>query len=140
MQLLSEMMPCLTASLFSQAVFHRSLLHANMSKSSMLNISFPSNLIASFFTIALPMLLTNILFGSAVEFNSMLKERFAVPGTITSFTVTYMKHYSCSQSISYNATILVYYFQGQRINHTIFKLPVLGCVGFETCRVFRLVT
>ena len=30
------------------------------------------------------MLLTNFLFGSAVEDNSMLKERFVVPGTITS--------------------------------------------------------
>ena len=34
--------------------------------------------------IALPMLLTNVLFGSAVEVNSMLKERFAVPGTMMS--------------------------------------------------------
>ena len=34
--------------------------------------------------IALPMLLTSILLGSAVEVNSMLKERFTVPGMMTS--------------------------------------------------------
>ena len=50
----------------------------------MLIISFPSNLTASFFTIALPMLLTRVLFGSVVEGNSMLKERFAIPGMMTS--------------------------------------------------------
>ena len=33
--------------------------------------------------IALLMLLTNVLFGSADEDNSMLKERFAVHGTMT---------------------------------------------------------
>ena len=43
-----------------------------------------SNITASFFTIALPMLLTNVLFRSAVEDNSMLKERFSIPRTITS--------------------------------------------------------
>ena len=55
-----------------------------MSKLSMLSISFPSNLTANFFMIALPMLLTKVLFASAVEVNSMLKERFAVPGMMTS--------------------------------------------------------
>ena len=55
-----------------------------MSKSSMLKISFPSNFTANFLMIALPMLLTNVLFASMVEDNSMLKERFAVPGTMTS--------------------------------------------------------
>ena len=50
----------------------------------MLIISFPSNLTASFSTIALPMLLTRVLFESAVEDNSMLKERFAVPEMMTS--------------------------------------------------------
>ena len=34
--------------------------------------------------IALPMLLTNVLFASTVEVNSMLKLRFAVPGMMTS--------------------------------------------------------
>ena len=34
--------------------------------------------------IALPMLLTNVLFGSTVEVNSMLKLSFAIPGMITS--------------------------------------------------------
>ena len=34
--------------------------------------------------IALPMLLTRVLFGSAVEVNSTLKLRFAVPGMMTS--------------------------------------------------------
>ena len=61
-----EMMPCLIAFFFSEAVFHKSQWHANMSKSSMLNISFLSNLTANFLMIALPMLLTNVLFGSAV--------------------------------------------------------------------------
>ena len=79
-----EMIPCLTAFFFSDFVFHRSLQHANMSKSSVHNISSPSNLTASFCTIALPVLLTRVLFGSAVEVNSMLKERFAVPGAIKS--------------------------------------------------------
>ena len=55
-----------------------------MLKTSMLNISFPSNLTANFLMIALPMLLTKVLFGSAVADNSMLKERFAIPGTMTS--------------------------------------------------------
>ena len=50
----------------------------------MLIISFPSNLTASFFMIALPMLLTRVPFGSAVEDNSMLKERFVVHGMMTS--------------------------------------------------------
>ena len=55
-----------------------------MSKSSMLHISFPSNFTANFLTIALPMLLTNVLFTSAVEDNAMLKERFIIPGMMTS--------------------------------------------------------
>ena len=55
-----------------------------MSKSSMLKISLPSNFTANFLMIALPMLLTNVLFVSLVENNSMLKERFAVPGMMTS--------------------------------------------------------
>ena len=55
-----------------------------MSKLSMLKISFPSNFTANFFMIALPILLTKVLFGSAVEVNSMLKLRFAVPGTMMS--------------------------------------------------------
>ena len=79
-----EMMPCLTAILFSVLIFHKSQQHANMSKLSMLNVSLPSNLNANFFTTALPVLLTKVLFGSAVDDNSMLKERFAVPGAITS--------------------------------------------------------
>ena len=83
-QPLLEMMPCLIAFFFSEAVFHRSLWHANMSKSSMLSISFNSNFTHSFIMIALPMLLTKVLFGSAVEVNSMLKERFPVPGTMMS--------------------------------------------------------
>ena len=45
----------------------------------MLIISFPSNFIADFLMIALPMLLTNVLFASTAEVNSMLKLRFAVP-------------------------------------------------------------
>ena len=50
----------------------------------MLIISFPSNFIANFLTIALPMLLTSILLGSAAEVNSMLKEIFTIPGMMTS--------------------------------------------------------
>ena len=50
----------------------------------MLNISFPSNFTANYLMIALPMLLTSVLLGSAAEDNSMLKERFAVHGTMTS--------------------------------------------------------
>ena len=50
----------------------------------MLNISFPSNLTANFFMIALPMLLTRALFGSAVEVNSMLKESFTISGMMMS--------------------------------------------------------
>ena len=34
--------------------------------------------------LALPMLLTRVLFASTVEVNSTLKERFAVPGMMTS--------------------------------------------------------
>ena len=55
-----------------------------MSKSSTLKISFPSIFTANFLMIALPMLLTNVLFVSMVEVNSMLKLRFAVHGTMTS--------------------------------------------------------
>ena len=55
-----------------------------MSKSSMLKILFPSNFTADFLMIALPMLLTNVLFASTVEDNSMLKERFVVTGTMMS--------------------------------------------------------
>ena len=79
-----EMMPCRIAFLFSDFVFHKSWKHANMSKSSMLNISFPSNFTASFFMVALPTLFTKVLFASTVEDNSMSKERFAVPGMMTS--------------------------------------------------------
>ena len=43
-----------------------------MSKLSMLIIKFPSNFTANFLMIALPMLLTKVLLGSAVEVNSML--------------------------------------------------------------------
>ena len=50
----------------------------------MLIISLPSNLTSSFFMIALPMLLANVLFVSMVDDNSMLKERFAFPGMMTS--------------------------------------------------------
>ena len=39
----------------------------------MLIISFPSNFTANFLMIGLPMLLTNVLFGSEVEVNSTLK-------------------------------------------------------------------
>ena len=55
-----------------------------MSKSSTLIISFPSNFAANLLMIALPMLLTNVLFASTAEVNSMLKERLAVPGMMTS--------------------------------------------------------
>ena len=79
-----EMMPCQIAFLFSDLVFHRSRQHANTSKSSTLIISFPSNVTANFLMIALPMLLTNVLFVSAVEVNSVLKLRFATPGIMTS--------------------------------------------------------
>ena len=50
----------------------------------MLKISFPSNFTANFLAIALPMLLTNVLFASTIEDDSMLKERFAVPGMMMS--------------------------------------------------------
>ena len=50
----------------------------------MLIISFPSDFTANFLTIVMPMLLTNVLFASTVEVNSMLKLRFAIPGTMTS--------------------------------------------------------
>ena len=73
-----------TAFHFSYAVFHRSWYHANTSKSSTPNISFPSDLTTNFLMIALPMLLTNILIGSTIEDNSMLKDRFIVPGMVTS--------------------------------------------------------
>ena len=79
-----EMMPCRIAFLFSDFVFHRFRQHASTSKSSTLIISFPSNFTANFLTIALPMLLTNVLLASTAEVNSMLKLRFAVPGMITS--------------------------------------------------------
>ena len=46
--------------------------------------SLPLNLITNVFTIALPTLLTNVLLGSAVEDNSMLKDRFTVLGTMMS--------------------------------------------------------
>ena len=75
------MMPCQIAFLFSDLVFHRSW---NTSKSSMLIISFPSNFTANFLMIALPMLLTNVLFASTAEVNSMLKLRLAVLGMMTS--------------------------------------------------------
>ena len=55
-----------------------------MLKSSTLNIPFPSNLTANFLTIALPTLLTNALLGSAIKDNSMLKDIFAMPGTMAS--------------------------------------------------------
>ena len=55
-----------------------------MSKLSTLKILFPSNFTANFLMIALPMLLTNVLFVSMAEDNSMLKLRFAVPGMMTS--------------------------------------------------------
>ena len=56
----------------------------NTLKSSTPNISFPSSLTANFLMITFSMLLTNALLGSAIEDNSMLKDRFAIPGTITS--------------------------------------------------------
>ena len=55
-----------------------------MSKSSTLIISFPSNVTANFLMTALPTLLTNVLFASTVEVNSMLKLRFTIPGMMTS--------------------------------------------------------
>ena len=61
---LVEMMPCQIAFLFSDLVFHKSRQHVNMSNLSMLKISFPSNFIANFLMIALPMLLTDVLFPS----------------------------------------------------------------------------
>ena len=79
-----EMMPCQIAILFSDLVFHRSQQHASTLKSSTLIISFPLNFTANFLTIVLPMLLTNVLFVSTAEVNSVLKLRFAIPGMITS--------------------------------------------------------
>ena len=79
-----EMIPCQIAFLFSDLVFHRSQWHASTSKLSTLIISFPSNLTANFLMIALPMLLTDVLFASMAEVNSTLKLRFAVPGMMTS--------------------------------------------------------
>ena len=55
-----------------------------MSKFSMPNISFPSNLTTNFLTITLPTLLPNALLELAIKDNSMLKDRFIVPETITS--------------------------------------------------------
>ena len=75
-------MLCLIAFFFPDTVFHRSLQHANKSKSSILIISFPLILTANFLTIALPTLLTNILLGSAIELD--VECRFAVPGMIMS--------------------------------------------------------
>ena len=46
--------------------------------------SFSFNLTANFFTIALPTLLTNVLLGYAFNDSSMLKDRFAVSGMMTS--------------------------------------------------------
>ena len=63
-----------------------------MSKSSMLQISFPSNFTANFLMIALPMLLTNVLFASMVEDNAMLKESFAIPGMMTSLLPEFENH------------------------------------------------
>ena len=83
-QLLLWIMPCLTVFHFSGSIFHRSWKHANTSKLSTPNISFSSDLTANFLMIAFPMLLTNTLAGSAVEDNLMLKDRFAIPGTMTS--------------------------------------------------------
>ena len=73
-------MPCLTAFRFFNSVFHRSQKHTDTSKFFTPGISFPLNLTANFYMIALPMLLTNILIGSAIKDNSMLKDRFANPG------------------------------------------------------------
>ena len=84
MHLSVEMMPCQIAFLFSDFVFHRSREDANILKSPMLIISFPSNFTANFLMIALPMLLTRVLYGSMVEVNSMLKLRFAVSRIMTS--------------------------------------------------------
>ena len=63
---------------------HRSRQQANMSKSSKSNITFLPNLADHFFTIALPMLLTNALSGLAVEDSLMLKSKFTVPGMMMS--------------------------------------------------------
>ena len=79
-----KMIPCLIAFLFSDFVFHKSLLHAKMSKSSMLKISFPSNLTASFLKIALPILLADVFFVSTFDSSLMSKLKFAVPGIMTS--------------------------------------------------------
>ena len=71
-----EMMPCQIAFLFSNLVFHRSRsmqAHRNHLH------SFPSNFTATFLMIALPLLLTNVLFTSKAEVNSMLKLIFAIP-------------------------------------------------------------
>ena len=48
-----------------------------------------------------------------------------------------MKNYSCSQSISYDVTSLISYFQFQRVNHAAFKCLILRGVGFEMRRVLR---
>ena len=77
-------MPCLAAFYFSNSVFHRFWRHTKESRSSALNISFPSNLTDNFLTTTLPTLLTSALSGSAVEDNSMLKDRFAFSGMMMS--------------------------------------------------------
>ena len=69
---LLSIMPHLTA--FHMACKHVKIVHTQ----------YPLKLTANFFMIALPMLLTNVLLRSAVEDNSMLKDRFAVPGMMTS--------------------------------------------------------
>ena len=48
-----------------------------------------------------------------------------------------MKHYSCSWPISYYVNILVCYSQCQGNNLTIFESLILGCLGFEMCKIFR---
>ena len=70
-----EIIPCVTAFLFSDFIF----LKFQQSKLSTLNISSPSNLTANFLTIALPTLLADILFLSLVESKLMLKERLTIP-------------------------------------------------------------
>ena len=64
---------------------------------------FNISLTINFLMISLPVLLTNILLGSAIEYNLMLKDRFTVPGMMTSslpkFGNLSNSNWSCSISL-----------------------------------------
>ena len=62
---------------------------------------------ASFFMIALPMLLTRVLFALTVEVNSMLKLRFTVPGMMTSSLPKFGNLTSSSSAWSISLGLLV---------------------------------